>query len=492
MKFVSTRDKKTWVSGQQAIVQGISEEGGLFVPECFPRLKPLGELLNLSYQELAYEILALYFEDLGETSLQMAVDAAYDEKFPNEVVPMHSIGNSTFLELFHGRTLAFKDMALSILPHLMKASAEGLGEEREIIVLVATSGDTGKAALEGFSGAKGIEVSVFYPDGGVSEMQRLQMVTTQGENTYVCGIRGNFDDAQTGVKKIFADPSFTQEVMQKGYILSSANSINIGRLIPQIVYYVYGYLQLLKEEKIKGGEKIHVCVPTGNFGNVLAAYYAKEMGLPLDRLIVASNDNRVLTDFFSEGIYDGDRPLYLTSSPSMDILISSNLERFIYHSSNEDAQAVMDAMDSLKQNRRFDWQSQIKDPSIYAYMADEEAVSKSIRELYLEHGYVMDPHTAVANSAVQQYRSETGDSAQILIASTASPFKFAGKVLKSIGHEVPQDEFKAVEDLAQLMEIPVPTAVQELLELEERHRDLCQPEEMEEMLCKKYLRGTND
>lgn len=477
MKFVSTRDKNSVVSGPEAIIQGISPEGGLFVPTSFPKLKDLRDLIDLDYRDLAAYILNLYFDELGEDRLKEIGKAAYDSKFPEEVVPMTKT-DGVFLELFHGKTHAFKDMALSILPYLLKASLETLGKENEVLILVATSGDTGKAALEGFKDVEGVSAAVFYPEGGVSEIQRLQMATQEGSNVDVYSIIGNFDDAQTGVKKAFTDEAFNKELLDLGYELSSANSINVGRLVPQIVYYVNGYLRLVEAGDIQEGEEINVCVPTGNFGNILAAYYAKRMGLPVKKLIIASNDNNVLTDFFNSGEYNSDREFFLTSSPSMDIIISSNLERFLYHLSGDNTEKVVDAMKGLDQNKAYKWED-FEEGLVYAGFADEDEISQAIKDSYEEYKYVIDPHTAAAYAVYKEYVEFSGDGAKTLIASTASPYKFPGKVLSSVGAEVSDDEFQRLEDLSVIMGVDIPANLKGLKEAEILHDTVIKPEDMQ-------------
>lgn len=476
MKYNSTRNKDLIVSAGEAIARGISPDGGLYVPEKFPKLMDLKDLINMTYKELAAYVLDLYFEELGTEKLIEASKAAYDNKFPDEVTPIKTIDNISYLELYHGKTLAFKDMALSILPHLLKASLEKLGNKSKIIILVATSGDTGKAALEGFNEIDGIDVIVYYPKDGVSEVQKLQMVTHAGANTHVIAIEGNFDDAQSGVKDIFTDLDFKEQVQEKGYSFSSANSINIGRLIPQIVYYINAYLRLLEKGIINNDSKINITVPTGNFGNVLAAYYAKHMGLPIDKLIVASNDNKVLTDFFETGEYDKERELLLTSSPSMDILISSNLERLLYHITDGDYKKVAEAMGKLNTDNKYIWE-EFGDDEFFAAYAKEEDVSNSISDVF-NQGYTIDPHTAVAHFAAKEYIRRTGDRTHMLIASTASPFKFPAKVLSSIGEVVPDEEFESLKLLSEKMKVEMPESLKELPNLSVKHKDVYKPEEM--------------
>lgn len=482
MNYYSTRNRNKVVTSKEAIIKGISEDGGLFVPETFPPLPPMEDLINCDYREIAYEILSLYLTDYSEKELQEAVKGAYDEKFrKSQAVEVVSSEKAHILELFHGPTLAFKDMALTILPYLLKSALKDKGADKEVVILTATSGDTGKAALEGFKDIEGVKILVFYPQGGVSPIQRLQMVTQRGSNTFVSGIRGNFDDAQNGVKEIFSNQDFNKLLEEKGYLLSSANSINIGRLIPQIIYYVYGYIQLLKRKEIKKDEKINIVVPTGNFGNILAAYYAKQMGLPVNKLICASNDNKVLTDFFNTGQYNRKRDLLLTSSPSMDILVSSNLERFLFHLSNGDENLVNEKMESLKTEGIYQW-SDLQSENIYGNYANEEEISYWIKEVYEKEDYLMDPHTAVAYGVYMKYLHEEKDRSASLIASTASPYKFHEKVLKSLGESRSGDDFKDLERLSQLMNDEIPREMSELENLEEIHRTVCDKEEMKDII----------
>lgn len=484
MRYYSTRNKDNVVSSMEAIIKGIAEDGGLFVPEGFPSLPRLEEMLNLSYKELAKLILGMYFDDYPEEDIEGAVNGAYGDKFGNiEPVRLVEKGGVHFLELFHGPTLAFKDMALTILPYLMRSALLNKGIKEEVVVLAATSGDTGKAALEGFRDVPGVNVVVFYPKGGVSQLQRLQMITQKGQNTHVVAIEGNFDDAQKGVKDIFGDQAYNKKLKEEGYVLSSANSINIGRLIPQVVYYVYGYLDLLRNNSIEAGQEINIVVPTGNFGNILAAYYAKMMGLPVDRLICSSNDNKVLADFFETGTYDRRRDLLLTSSPSMDILVSSNLERFLFHISGNDHQAVREMMEGLSKEGYFTW-SDFSREEIYGEFATEEDVTSSIREMHDREDYVMDPHTAVGYGVYRKYLKETGDQKPAIIASTASPFKFPEKVISSMGKDVPQDLFKGIEMVAESMKIEIPIQVRELESLPVLHDNICKKEEMRDIVLK--------
>lgn len=481
--YTSTRNRDVRVTASQAILQGLSEDGGLFVPESIPSLDvPLEELAEMSYQQVAYQVMSRFFTDFTEEELKSCINQAYDEKFDTEeIAPLVKAEGAYYLELFHGATIAFKDMALSILPHLMTTSARKNHVEHDIVILTATSGDTGKAALAGFADVPGTKIIVFYPENGVSPIQKKQMVTQKGENTYVVAIRGNFDDAQTGVKKIFNDKAMGERLAEKGYQFSSANSINIGRLIPQVVYYVYAYSRLLKNGEITSGECINVDVPTGNFGNILAAYYAKQMGLPIAKLICASNENKVLFDFFRTGTYDRNRKFVLTSSPSMDILISSNLERLIYRLAGEDDQANRKLMDNLGSTGAYSITEEMRDKlqDFYGNYASEEETAEKIHQLYENTGYVIDTHTAVAAEVYEKYVKETGDHTKTLIASTASPFKFIRSVLSAIDEKYANmDDFEQVEELSKIANVSVPKAIQEIRTAPVLHNTVVDVEEM--------------
>lgn len=484
MLYHSTRGGEQGLTASQAVLKGLAEDGGLFMPESLPVLgKSLQELAELSYQDLAYEVMKEFLSDYTEEELRHCICAAYDEKFDTpEIAPLRQADGSWFLELFHGRTIAFKDMALSILPHLMTTAARKNGMQEKIVILTATSGDTGKAAMEGFADVPGTEIIVFYPKDGVSRFQELQMRTQGGVNTHVAAIEGNFDDAQTGVKKLFGDKAFAEELAAMGCRLSSANSINIGRLVPQVVYYVYAYCCLLKRGAVQPGESINVCVPTGNFGNILAAYLAKHMGVPLDRLVCASNENRVLTDFFADGTYDRNREFILTSSPSMDILISSNLERLIYLSCGCDAAVCRRCMEELKESGRY-----TITPEMRAFMSDfvggcaeENEVFAAIRRVQAETSYVIDPHTAVAKQVYDTYRAQSGDGKTVVIASTASPFKFAPAVMNALGQPVQEDVFAVIDALSELSGTEEPAAVGEVRTAAIRHNTVCAVEDMKQ------------
>ena len=482
--YNSTRSNGTPVKASEAILKGLSDDGGLFVPDRIPALdKSLKELSGLTYKEVAYEVMKLFLTDFTEEELKQCINNAYDSKFDTEVIaPLVEAEGAYYLELFHGATIAFKDMALSILPHLLITSAKKNQVKNEIVILTATSGDTGKAALAGFAGVKGTKIIVFYPKHGVSPIQEKQMVTQKGANTFVVVIHGNFDDAQTGVKKIFSDKELAKEMDEKGFQFSSANSINIGRLVPQICYYVYAYAQLLKDGKITEGEKINVVVPTGNFGNILAAFYAKNMGLPIDKLICASNDNKVLYDFFRTGTYDRNREFVLTTSPSMDILISSNLERLIFKIAGENAKATADMMNSLATDGKYEvtdeMKAQLKD--FVGGWASEEECAAEIKRVYDKTGYVMDTHTAVASAVYHAYKEKTGDTAKTIIASTASPYKFGTSVMSAIDEKYKgMDDFALIDELEKVSGTKVPKAVEEIRSAPVLHDTVCETEDMQ-------------
>ena len=489
--YQSTRNKNEKVTASQAILKGLSDEGGLFVPVTIPALtKSLKELSEMSYKEVAYEVLKSYLTDFTKEELEHCINSAYDEKFDTEeIAPMVEADGAYYLELFHGATIAFKDMALSILPHLMITSARKNNVQNDIVILTATSGDTGKAALAGFAGVEGTKIVVFYPKNGVSPIQEKQMVTQKGANTHVVGIHGNFDDAQTGVKKMFADKELEKELAAKGYQFSSANSINIGRLVPQIVYYVYAYATLLKEGKIADGEAINVVVPTGNFGNILAAFYAKNMGLPIAKLICASNDNKVLFDFFATGEYNKNRDFILTTSPSMDILISSNLERLIYKIAGEDSDKNKELMQALNTEGKYEITDEMKEKlaDFEGYYATESQTAETIKALYEKCGYVIDTHTAVAACAYNQYKESTKDEAKTVIASTASPFKFTRSVMNAIDEKYEaMEDFALVDELSKLANVKVPNAIEEIRTAPVLHTKECEVDEMP-MVVKEFL-----
>ena len=465
--YKSTRGKEQAVTASMAILKGLSEDGGLFVPERIPQLDvPMDKLAQMTYQETAYEVMSRFLTDFTEEELKNCISKAYDSKFDTEkIAPLHEACGAYFLELFHGATIAFKDMALSILPHLMTTAAKKNHVKNEIVILTATSGDTGKAAMAGFADVPGTKIIVFYPKHGVSPIQEKQMVTQKGANTYVVGITGNFDDAQTAVKKMFNDHEMAAELDQAGFQFSSANSINIGRLVPQIVYYVYAYATLVRDGKIKDGQEINVVVPTGNFGNILAAYYAKQMGLPIHKLICASNENRVLYDFCRTGTYDRKRDFILTTSPSMDILISSNLERLIYRLTGENAEKCAELMKSLSEGGEYTITEEMKAQlgDFYGNFCSEEETANTISEIYKDSNYVIDTHTAVAAGVYKKYVSETDDHLPTVIASTASPYKFTRSVMDALGEDHKDlDDFGLVDALSALSKVPVPRAVEEI------------------------------
>ena len=489
--YNSTRSNGTPVKASEAILKGLSDDGGLFVPDRIPALdKSLKELSGLTYKEVAYEVMKLFLTDFTEEELKQCISNAYDSKFDTEVIaPLVEAEGAYYLELFHGATIAFKDMALSILPHLLITSAKKNQVKNEIVILTATSGDTGKAALAGFAGVKGTKIIVFYPKHGVSPIQEKQMVTQKGDNTCVIGITGNFDDAQTGVKKLFGDKELAAEMDKAGYQFSSANSINIGRLVPQIVYYVYAYAQLLKEGRIADKEAINVVVPTGNFGNILAAFYAKNMGLPIKKLICASNDNKVLYDFFETGVYDRNREFVLTTSPSMDILISSNLERLIYRIAGNDAEKNAALMAALSGQGKYEITAEMKEKlaDFYGNYATEKETAETIKELYEETGYVIDTHTAVAATVYNKYKAQTKDEAKTVIASTASPFKFTRSVMEAIDEKyAAMDDFALVDELSKLANVKVPNAIEEIRTAPVLHDRVCDKEEMKAVV-KEFL-----
>lgn len=483
--YNSTRSKSAPVTASEAILKGLSEDGGLFVPDQIPAFdKSFRELSEMTYGQAAYEVMKLYLSDFTEQELKDCIAKAYDSKFDTEeIAPMTEADGVFFLELFHGPTIAFKDMALSILPHLLITSAKKNHIKNEIVILTATSGDTGKAALAGFADVEGTRIIVFYPKNGVSPIQEKQMITQKGKNTYVVGIHGNFDDAQTGVKNIFGDKELAAYMAEKGFQFSSANSINIGRLVPQIVYYVYAYVKLLKEERIKDGETINVVVPTGNFGNILAAFYAKQMGLPIGKLICASNKNKVLFDFFRTGTYDRNREFVLTSSPSMDILISSNLERLIYRLTGNDPEINKDFMTALGSSGVYSITEAMKEnlQDFYGNYADEEETAETICRLYEDTGYVIDTHTAVAACVYQKYRKETNDQTAAVIASTASPYKFTRSVMTAIDDRYREmEDFELVDELCRLSGTEIPEAIREIREAPILHDHVCEKAEMKQ------------
>lgn len=484
LSYQSTRGGESGLTASQAILKGLADDGGLFMPTYIPKLETsIDKLAEMTYQETAYEVMKLFLTDFTEEELKYCIEHAYDSKFDTEeIAPLVKADGAYYLELFHGNTIAFKDMALSILPYFMTTAAKKNHIKNEIVILTATSGDTGKAAMAGFADVPGTRIIVFYPKGGVSKVQELQMVTQKGENTAVVAIHGNFDDAQTGVKKIFGDKEFAEKLDAKGFQLSSANSINIGRLVPQVVYYVYAYAKLVQNGEIQNGDEINITVPTGNFGNILAAYFAKQIGIPVKTLICASNDNKVLYDFFQTGTYDKKREFILTSSPSMDILISSNLERLIYLSTGCDAEANKALMAELSADGAYtvtdDIKAVMKD-FIGGYATETENAAE-IKKVYDDTGYMIDTHTGVASTVYRKYVAETGDKTPTVIASTASPYKFSHSVMEAVfGDQGDKDEFAIIDDLCRASNVAIPNAVEEIRNAQIRHRRECDVPAME-------------
>lgn len=487
--YHSTRNGEETATASEAILKGLTSDGGLFVPDCIPKLQAkLEDLTKMSYQEIAYAVMKEFLTDFTEEELKSCIENAYDSKFDTEeIAPMKKIGDAYYLELFHGATIAFKDMALSILPHLLVTSARKNEVKNEIVILTATSGDTGKAALAGFADVPGTKIIVFYPKSGVSPIQEKQMVTQKGENTYVIGIKGNFDDAQTGVKKMFSNKELAAVMNENGYQFSSANSINIGRLVPQVVYYVKAYADLLKAGAVKAGEPMNVVVPTGNFGNILASFYAKQMGIPIGKFICASNKNKVLFDFFQSGTYDRNRDFYVTTSPSMDILISSNLERLIYRIAGNDPKQCADFMAALTADGVYTITEDMKKElsEFYGAYGDEKETAEKIQSVYQAEGYVMDTHTAVAAVAYDKYVKEANDQTPTVIASTASPYKFTRSVMNAIDPAYDaKTDFELVDELQKISKTDVPKAIEEIRTAPVLHDTVCDTEAMEDEVKK--------
>lgn len=488
LSYQSTRGGEQGLTASQAILKGLADDGGLFMPTYIPKLEAsVEELSGMTYQEIAYEVMKLFLTDFTEEELKYCIEHAYDSKFDTEeIAPLTKADGAYYLELFHGSTIAFKDMALSILPYFMTTAAKKNHVENEIVILTATSGDTGKAAMAGFADVPGTRIIVFYPKGGVSKVQELQMVTQKGENTAVVSIHGNFDDAQTGVKKIFGDKEFAKKLDEKGFQLSSANSINIGRLVPQVVYYVYAYAKLVYHGEIKNGQEINITVPTGNFGNILAAYFAKQLGVPVKTLICASNDNKVLYDFFETGTYDKKREFVLTTSPSMDILISSNLERLIYLSTGCDAAANKALMEDLAEKGAYTVTAEMKEMMkdfIGGYATEAENAAE-IKKVYEDTGYMIDTHTGVASAVYRDYAKRTNDTTPTVIASTASPYKFSHSVMEAVfGDQGSKDEFAIIDDLCRASGVEIPNAVEEIRNAQIRHRRECDVMDMEKTVA---------
>ena len=487
--YRSTRNNNETATASQAILKGLGENGGLFVPDSIPALDiDLKELSRMNYQQVAYEVMSRMLTDFTEEELKYCINNAYDSKFDTPLIaPLVKKAGAHYLELFHGSTIAFKDMALSILPYLLVTSAKKNNVTNEIVILTATSGDTGKAALAGFADVPGTRIIVFYPKNGVSPIQEKQMVTQKGDNTSVIGIIGNFDDAQTGVKNMFNDKKLADEMDAKGYQFSSANSINIGRLVPQMVYYVYAYTRLVASGEINAGDKINVVVPTGNFGNILAAYYAKEMGLPIAKFICASNENKVLYDFFETGVYDKNRQFILTTSPSMDILISSNLERLIYKIAGDDSSKNAELMKALNSEGKYEITDDMKArlSEFYGNYASEAETAATIKRVYESDGYIMDTHTAVAASVYEKYKADTNDDTPTVIASTASPYKFTRSVMEAIDSSyASHTDFELVDALNEISKVKIPQAIEDIRSAAVLHDTVCDKSEMEKEVRK--------
>ncbi|KAA9296685.1 threonine synthase [Streptococcus anginosus] len=481
--YQSTRDTNNTVTASQAILQGLATDGGLFTPISYPQMElDFTKLKDASYQEVAKLILSAFLDDFTDQELDDCINNAYDSKFDTpEIAPLVKLNGQYNLELFHGSTIAFKDMALSILPHLMTTAAKKHGLKNKIVILTATSGDTGKAAMAGFADVPGTEIIVFYPKDGVSKVQELQMTTQTGDNTHVVAIEGNFDDAQTNVKRMFNDAALRERLAAHKLQFSSANSMNIGRLVPQIVYYVYAYAQLVKTGQIQAGEAVNFAVPTGNFGNILAAYYAKQIGLPVGKLICASNENNVLTDFFKTHVYDKKRSFKVTSSPSMDILVSSNLERLIFHLLGNSAEKTADLMKSLNQHGQYeltDFAPAILELFAAEYATEAETASE-IKRVYEASDYIEDPHTAVASAVYQKYRTATGDETTTVIASTASPYKFPVVVVEAVTGQSGLSDFEALTKLHEISGVAVPSAVANLENAQVRHKTTVAADQMQ-------------
>ena len=488
--YHSTRNSEETATASEAILKGLTSDGGLFVPDSIPKLNvSLEDLTKMSYQEIAYAVMKEFLTDFTEEELKTCINNAYDSKFDTEEIAVtKKVDGAYYLELFHGATIAFKDMALSILPHLLVTSARKNNVKNEIVILTATSGDTGKAALAGFADVPGTKIIVFYPKSGVSPIQEKQMVTQKGDNTYVIGIKGNFDDAQTGVKKMFSNKELAKVMNDNGFQFSSANSINIGRLVPQVVYYVKAYADLLKQGALKAGEPMNVVVPTGNVGNILASYYAKQMGIPIGKFVCASNKNKVLFDFFETGRYDRNREFYVTTSPSMDILISSNLERMIYRIAGNDAKQCAEFMAALTKDGEYVITDAMKAElsEFFGAFGSEEETAVKIKEVYDREGYVMDTHTAVAAVAYDKYKAATGDDkTPTVIASTASPYKFTRSVMDAIDPAYDaEDDFELVDELNKVSKTAVPKAIEEIRTAPVLHDTVCETAAMEDEVKK--------
>lgn len=482
MKYKSTRGRAEEISISRAIIKGIAEDRGLYVPDHFPHLtETWKDLAGLDYPELVRRVLAPFLPEFEAKELEDLVRQAYTGRFEDpQVAPLVKVGDLHFLELYHGKTAAFKDMALSLLPFLLTAAVRKEQEEKKIAILAATSGDTGIAALKGFEDVPGTEVIVFFPEEGVSPVQKQQMRTAEGANTHVAGILGNFDDAQRGVKQILNDEGFAAEALKNGYKLTAANSINIGRLLPQVAYYVWAYAQMAAGGAVKAGDPVNLAVPSGNFGNLLSGYYAARMGVPVRRFICASNRNNILADFFHSGVYDARRPLYVTNAPSMDIIVSSNLERLLYHFSGEDGIQVDAWMKELQEEGFYRVSGKTKEglDRFYGGFASEEEIEAAIGRLYAGQGYLMDTHTAAAYKVYQDYRAQTGDETPAILTATASPYKFVGSVNRALGLPEAEDEFSAIDRLRERTGIPIPSGLAGLKERRIRHPLTVKPQDM--------------
>ena len=486
MKYQSTRNRETSITAAEAIALGLARDGGLFVPDTIPAIGPedIERMLSMTYQERSVYIMGMFLEGFGKEELTHFAENAYsDKRFDDpRVAPTKKLNEDTFfLELWHGPTCAFKDMALQMLPYFLTASLDKTGETRQACILVATSGDTGKAALEGFCDVPRTKIMVFYPRDGVSDVQKLQMTTQAGGNVGVCSVHGNFDDAQAGVKDIFSDEELREKLSGAGYFLSSANSINWGRLLPQIVYYISSYCDLIGFGAVKNGDPINFCVPTGNFGDILAGYYAKRMGLPVSRLICASNKNDVLTEFINTGVYDRNRPFYTTISPSMDILVSSNLERLLFEVSGKDSGLVAGYMKKLNTEGRYEVTPEIRSQiqaDFRCGCCDEDQTRATIGETFREHGYLIDTHTAVAYHVLKAYRRATGDTLPAVVVSTASPYKFCAAVMEAIGKNADADGLTLIDELAEATGVPAPAPLSGLRGREVRFSDCVEKEGM--------------
>ena len=488
--YHSTRNSEETATASEAILKGLTSDGGLFVPDSIPKLNvSLEDLTQMSYQEIAYAVMKEFLTDFTEEELKTCINNAYDSKFDTEEIAVtKKVDGAYYLELFHGATIAFKDMALSILPHLLVTSARKNNVKNEIVILTATSGDTGKAALAGFADVPGTKIIVFNPKSGVSPIQEKQMVTQKGDNTYVIGIKGNFDDAQTGVKKMFSNKELAKVMNDNGFQFSSANSINIGRLVPQVVYYVKAYADLLKQGALKAGEPMNVVVPTGNFGNILASYYAKQMGIPIGKFVCASNKNKVLFDFFETGKYDRNREFYVTTSPSMDILISSNLERMIYRIAGNDAKQCAKFMAALTKDGEYVITDAMKAElsEFFGAFGSEEETAVKNKEVYDKEGYVMDTHTAVAAVAYDKYKAATGDDkTPTAIASSASPYIFSSSGQdESYPAYDAEDDFELVDELNKVSKTAIPKAIEEIRTAPVLHDTVCETAAMEDEVKK--------